>query len=74
MRIDPFPKGLVNRYVYSRWDRTVVVDETWDVSVSGCPMVPVPWAEMPPTWPLWVRRVEMTQEQYAHSDVPPLLG
>ena len=42
MRIDPFPPGLVNRYVYSRRDRTVVIDETWDVSVSGCPMIPIP--------------------------------
>ena len=72
MRIDPFPPGLVNRYVYSRRDKTVVVDETWDISVPRCPMIPAPWGAL--AWPYWVRRVEMTQEQYAHSDVQPLLG
>lgn len=75
LRIDPFPPGLVNRYVYSRRDRAVVVDETWDLSVSGCPMISVPWGEVANTvWPYWVRRVEMTQAEFAHSNVPPKLG
>lgn len=39
--MDPSPPGLVNRYMYSRHDRRVVIDETWDVSVSGCPMIPI---------------------------------
>lgn len=74
VRIDPFPPGLVNRYVYSRRDRVVVMEETWDVSTPGCPMVPVPFGQSAQVWPYWARRVEMTQEEFNHSDVQPLLG
>lgn len=75
MGIAHHPPGLTNRYVYSRRDRVVVVDETWDVSVSGCPMIPVPWGQHRTlVWPLWARRVEMTQEEFNRSDVQPLSG
>lgn len=73
MPIDLFPPGLVNRYVYSRRDRVVMVDETWDLSVAGCPMIPNPWGGVI-SWPYWVRRVEMTQEEFAQSDAQPKVG
>lgn len=66
MRIDPHPPGLIRRHIYSRRDRVVIVDETWDVSVPGCPMIRVDWGAM--AWPYWLRRVEMTQAEFANVE------
>lgn len=43
----------------------VVIQEEWDIDVPGCPMIRSPWHAAPAdAGPLYVRQVEMTEEEY----------
>ena len=51
--------GLVERKVMERTSQRVVVRETWDLSVPGCPMIPVKGVLN-----YWTRDLLFTPEEY----------
>lgn len=60
------PPGLIHRRTFpidrGRW----VMEEKWDISVPGCPMIRSPW-QPPPLHQgnIYIRQVEMTAEEHA---------
>lgn len=66
MEIDANPPGLVGRRSFpidgGRW----VMEERWDISVPGCPMIRSPWLVGPfNDGPIFLRQVVMTAEEHA---------
>lgn len=63
------PPGLVKREFFPVDMGRVVMNETWDISVPGCPMIQSPWHPQT-SHNLWVRQVTMTREEF-EQHFPP---
>lgn len=66
MKIDPNPPGLLSRRTFpidrGRW----VMQEEWDISVPGCPMIRSPWhSQLGMEGNKFIRQVEMTAEEHS---------
>lgn len=71
MKIDPNPPGLLSRHTFQidggRW----IMQEEWDISAPGCPMIRSPWhSPLGQEGNSFIRQVEMTDaehEEYQRS-------
>lgn len=66
MKIADFPPGLISRRAFPIDQGRVVVEEHWDISVPGCPLIRSPW-HGPLNQPLankYIRQITMTAEEY----------
>lgn len=67
MQIDPNPPGLICRRTFPINDGRWVLQEEWDISVPGCPMIQNPWLNSSLNAPqnIFIRQLEMSAEEYA---------
>jgi hypothetical protein len=73
MKIADFPPGLISRRALPIDQGRMVVEEHWDISVPGCPLVRSPWhSPLNPVADKYIRQVTMTAEEYA--ELQPALG
>jgi hypothetical protein len=63
MEINPNPPGLLSRRVFRIGNGRVVIEEQWNIDAPGCPMILNPWCSPPDCGPLFVRQVEMSEEE-----------
>jgi hypothetical protein len=63
------PPGLMSRIAFDSGNK-VVVDETWNIDVPGCPMIRNPWATISQPGNIYVRRMELTPEEYSNLRIP----
>ena len=70
MSIPDRPPGLMSRRMFPIDRGRVVVEERWNIDTPGCPLIRNPWARnsLQPG-PLVVRQLEMTAEDFEHSDI-----
>lgn len=67
--------GLLKAYIVHRDDSQVVVNEEWDISVPGCPMIRNTWAQQlglaVQTGNHYIRQMVLTpreaEEYFGHS-------
>lgn len=73
--IERDPPGLLSRRTFpidgGRW----MLEEEWDISVPGCPMIKNPW-NPPMMWTgtKFIRRLEMTAEEHAAYETNKIPG
>lgn len=65
MEINKRPPGLISRRVFPIDQGRVCVEEHWDLSVPGCPMIKNPWLPNPfQDHKNYIRQVTMTEAEY----------
>jgi hypothetical protein len=65
--------GLIYRRAFPIDLGRIVVEEQWDISGPGCPMIKSPWLGNFDEGPIFTRQVIMTESEYALAE-PPLFG
>jgi hypothetical protein len=73
MMIDDHPPGLISRRAFPTNEGRVVVEEHWDISVPGCPMIRSPWYMPSAPGNEFIRQVIMTEAEY-QAKLPPLFS
>lgn len=73
MQIDDRPPGLLSRRMFPVDMGRVVVEEEWDVSAPGCPLIRNPWSQAPLEGHRYFRQVKMTREEY-EATLPTLFS
>ena len=71
--MDDRPPGLIYRFAFEPEPGRVVVQEHWDISVPGCPMIRNPWATQLDSGNNYIRQVTMTADEYKAAK-PKLFG
>jgi hypothetical protein len=52
----------------------VVVQEEWNIDIPGCPMIRSPFhSQLGNSGPLYIRQIEMTEEEYLDANIAELL-
>lgn len=65
MEIDRNPPGLISRRAFRIPDNRWAVDEHWDISVPGCPMIRNPWLpHIGMEGNHYIRQIIMTDAEY----------
>ena len=73
MTIDKYPPGLIKREAFQIPEGRWVVNEHWDISVPGCPMIRNPWfPQLGQTGSDYFRQRVMTDAEYRAAF--PLFG
>lgn len=72
MKIADNPPGLISRRMFPIDQGRVCVEEHWDISASGCPMIQNPWLPPLREGNNYIRQVTMTEAEY--SAAFPLFG
>jgi hypothetical protein len=57
------PPGLLKTYIVHRDENQVVLNEEWDISVPGCPMIRNPWGPQVPTDHI-INQMVLTPEEF----------
>lgn len=69
--MNPRPPGLMSREAFHIGTDVVIVDETWNIDVPGCPMIRNPWtASSQQVGSIFVRRLKMTENEFSSQEIP----
>lgn len=63
MNIADQPPGLISRRAFPTDGGRIVIEEHWDISVAGCPMIRSPWHPQL-LGNEFIRRVTMTESEF----------